>query len=295
LDSIAADPDQRISRLDLLTAPERQQILRDQLATSAPIPRADGLLQAFERNVAELPHAPAIRNGDETLSYRELDLRASRLAGALHDRGVRPGTVVAIHLKRSPEMFAAALAAFKVGAAYLPLDPELPDDRLRLILEEWAGTALVRDRNFTCACPVVHPATISEAAITNLPYREDALAYVIYTSGSTGKPKGVAIQHRGLSNLIAWHNRAFEVTTESRATQFAAPGFDAAVWEIWPYLAAGASVDLVPDKVRVAPAHLPYWLCARGITHCFVPTPIIEAVTREPWPQKTKLRFLLTG
>jgi amino acid adenylation domain-containing protein len=295
LDSIAADPDRRMSELNLLTASERQKILGDWLATRAPFPRSDGILQAFEQNVAGRPEAPAVRACGETLSYSDLNRRANHLAGVLRERGVRSGSLVAICLPRSSEAIAAALATFKIGAAYLPLDPELPDERLRVILEESRAAALVANRHLECACPLVKPNDVGTSADTNAPYCEDAIAYVIYTSGSTGKPKGVEIPHRGLTNLIAWHNRTFGVTPESRGAQFAGPGFDAAVWEIWPYLAAGASVEFVPEGVRFAPARLPEWLCAREITHCFVPTPVLEAVLREPWPPGSSLQFLLTG
>ncbi len=295
LDSIAGDPGRRISELNLLTASELRQMLGDWLVTEAPFPRDGGVLQAFEQNVADRPDAPAIRAAGDTLSYRQLNLQAERLAGVLRDRGVTLDAVVAIQLPRSPDMIAAALAALKTGAVYLLLDPELPDERLRVILEDSNAAVLVCDRDFECAFPLVNPLAEGTCASVKVPYREDAIAYLIYTSGSTGKPKGVEIPHRGLSNLIAWHNRAFAVTPESRGAQFASPGFDAAAWEIWPYLAAGASVEFVPEDIRFAPARLPEWLCARKITHSFVPTPILDAVTREPWPQESSLRFLFTG
>ncbi|MFZ0761433.1 MAG: amino acid adenylation domain-containing protein, partial [Candidatus Sulfotelmatobacter sp.] len=126
------------------------------------------------------------------------------------------------------------------------------------------------------------------------PTAED-LAYVIYTSGSTGTPKGVQVGHDNLLNLVNWHGHAFRVTAADRASQLASPGFDAAVWEIWPYLAAGASLHLVNDEVRGQPEKLRDWLVRERITISFVPTPVAEQMTKLPWLPETALRFLLTG
>src|SRR5205085_1865591 len=123
----------------------------------------------------------------------------------------------------------------------------------------------------------------------------DDVAYIIYTSGSTGQPKGVQITHANLSHLIDWHVRAFAVTSADRASQIAGVGFDAAVWEIWPYLAAGASVHLASDAVRSNPEALRDWLLSQKITISFMPTAMAERVMALDWPAKAPLRFVLTG
>ena len=123
----------------------------------------------------------------------------------------------------------------------------------------------------------------------------EQLAYVIYTSGSTGTPKAVAIGHDSLLNLVNWHNRAFSVTAADRASQWASIGFDAAVWELWPYLAAGASVHLVDEETRTQPEKLRDWLVREKISISFVPTPLAERMMKLVWPKETDLRFLLTG
>jgi amino acid adenylation domain-containing protein len=125
--------------------------------------------------------------------------------------------------------------------------------------------------------------------------RAEQLAYVIYTSGSTGSPKGVAIQHDGLSNLVAWHCRAYSVTQDDRATLIAAPAFDASVWELWPYLTAGASVYIPDEATRASVAGLTDYLVREKITICFLPTPLAEEVLKEAWPRESVLRYLLTG
>jgi amino acid adenylation domain-containing protein len=121
------------------------------------------------------------------------------------------------------------------------------------------------------------------------------LAYVIYTSGSTGRPNGVQITHRGLVNLIFWHRHAFKVTGEDRATQIAGTAFDASVWELWPYLTAGASVHLPDEETRFSPERLRDWLVSQRVTISFLPTPLAEQLMSLEWPAHTSLRTLLTG
>jgi amino acid adenylation domain-containing protein len=121
------------------------------------------------------------------------------------------------------------------------------------------------------------------------------LAYIIFTSGSTGRPKGVQISHASLLNLVNWHQRAFSVSSADRTTLLSSPGFDAAVWETWPYLAAGASLYVVDEKTRVTPHILRNWIVQNGITISFVPTVIAESLVELSWPRKNAFRFLLTG
>src|SRR6185295_11532020 len=120
----------------------------------------------------------------------------------------------------------------------------------------------------------------------------DQLAYVIYTSGSLGRPKGVAVSQRALLHLIGWHQQAFGVSARDRATQLASPAFDASVWEIWPYLTAGASLHIPDDLTRADARLLVRWLTDHAITLSFLPTPLAEAVLREPWPKDSTLRAL---
>jgi amino acid adenylation domain-containing protein len=121
------------------------------------------------------------------------------------------------------------------------------------------------------------------------------LAYVVYTSGSTGQPKGVLVDHAGLANLVAWHLTAFEVTAETRSTQIASPGFDASVWEIWPTIAAGAQLHIVPDELKRDPVGLRDWLVSEGINVTFLPTAVADVVIGLNWPEQGELRYLLTG
>jgi len=125
--------------------------------------------------------------------------------------------------------------------------------------------------------------------------KSDDLAYIIFTSGSTGRPKGVQVTHANLLNLVSWHRRGFSVTAADRATVQASPGFDASVWELWPYLAAGASLYVVDDAIRTTPEPLRDWIVANKITISFLPTVLAECMLDLPWPSESTLRVLLTG
>ncbi|HEX8190018.1 MAG TPA: amino acid adenylation domain-containing protein, partial [Pyrinomonadaceae bacterium] len=221
-------------------------------------------------------------------------------------RGVGPETRVGVLLGRSAELAVALLAVLKAGGAYVPLDPQYPDDRLSYMLED-AGAALVlTERSLSArlgggAGPeaVCLDGGGPEAGACEENPESGAtaenLAYVIYTSGSTGRPKGVEVVHRGLLNLVAWHRRAYRVTPEDRATQLAGLAFDASVWEVWPYLAAGASLHLPDEETRGTPALLQRWLEEQEITITFLPTPLAERLLPLEWPPRMALRALLTG
>jgi len=232
--------------------------------------------------------------------------QAHKGRGASGETGVGPEVVVAVLMRRSPEMMVSLLGILKAGGAYLPLDPEYPVERLAFMLEDSGAAQLLTTeelagevgpwaKNTICLDTDWPRMEQQPASPPVCPSSADNLAYVIYTAGSTGRPKGVAVAHRSLANLVAWHQREYEVTASDRATQVAAPGFDASVWEIWPYLCAGASVHIPEAEVRMTPRKLVDWLVAEGITLSFLPTPLAEAVLEERWPAECALRALLTG
>jgi amino acid adenylation domain-containing protein len=265
---------------------------------------SDLVPESVAAQAAATPDAVAVADARETLTYRELQRRAARLAAALHALGAGPDTVVAVCLERSAAFVVAALGVLQAGAAYLPLDPGVPPERLAFMLEDAAPRAVVTEARLAGRLPAtaaprldVHDVTTAPGDPAVHPDRVKAghLAYVIYTSGSTGRPKGVEVTHAGLGNLVAWHRRAFGVTADDRAPLYASPAFDAAVWETWPYLVSGASLHLPPDAVRTDPEALRDWLVAERITIGFVPTPVAERLLGVAWPAWTPLRTLLTG
>ena len=252
----------------------------------------------------DFSHSIALSHQDRCMSYEELNRRADRFAAYLAQLGVESNGTVAICMERSFDWIVAALGIMRAGAAYVPLDPTWPDERLRYAFKDSGATVLVarttlldrlnedargidpcRDAAVIAAAPLLVPRPIDP----------DSLAYVIYTSGSTGVPKGVEITHANLSHLIRWHLDAFSVTHHDRASHLASLGFDAAVWEIWPHLCAGATVCLADDAVRSSPDLMRQWIIRERVTIAFVPTIHAVPMMAMEWPPTTALRRLLTG
>jgi len=243
----------------------------------------------------------ALRDSSGSLSYGELNRSADRLASHLQSLGVGTGSSVAICLPRSFDQIVAELATLRAGAAFVPIDPAWPEERVQHIVSDSGASVFIAPFSLTSRLSVkAAPLDISEWPVEDAPAPSVAvslsdLAYIIYTSGSTGVPKGVEITHANLNHLIDWHLEAFDVSASDHATHVAGLGFDAAVWEIWPYLSVGASISLADEMTRVDPATLQRWLVDKGITISFVPTPVAEPMLAMEWPATTQLRFLLTG
>jgi len=270
------------------------------------------VLHLFERQAERNPTAIAVTCGPRKLTYGELNQLAEELAVELRARGVGPEMVVGLCVPRSPAMLAGALGIFKAGGAYLPLDPGEPETRLHFMFGDARVSVVVTEQSLAEKMSGGNRQVVAIDELGHLTERETirthsekqnasanitpkTLAYVIYTSGSTGTPKGVEIAHESLLNLVLWHQNAFKVIPEDRASCVARVGFDAAVWEIWPYLTAGASLH-VPDGEKLKdPQAFQAWLLERGITISFVPTPMAERLLALRWPNDTALRMILTG
>jgi amino acid adenylation domain-containing protein len=207
-------------------------------------------------------------------------------------------------MPRSIDWIVAALGVLRLGAAYIPLDCSWPDPRLRFALKDSGAKAVVAERpmldRLKCGIPEID---ILDDAWRALPdarpsfnaVQPNDVAYVIYTSGSTGNPKGVEITHANLSHLVNWHLKDFHLTRKDRTSHLASLGFDAAVWEIWPTLCAGATLCIAGDPVRLSNDLLQNWLINEQITVSFVPTIQATALIDKKWPSQTALRFMLTG
>ena len=297
------DPDEVVAELPLLGDQEREQMLLEWNTTAALLPAAQSVQELFEEQVQQHPDRPAVISGNECWSYEQLNAKANQLAHYLRDRGVGRDIPVVVCLERSAELILAVIAVLKAGGAYVPLDPTYPLRRLRwLLADSGGGVVLTRSEwretvGDSAVCLDTDWSQIASARTENPTDRVSGhdLAYVVYTSGSTGEPKGVAVHHRGLMNLVAWHQREYEVGPDDRATQLASPAFDAMGWEIWPYLTAGASVHVVPEEIRIEPRRLMAWMAEHGITLSFLPTPLAEAALEEGVPDGLSLRALLTG
>jgi amino acid adenylation domain-containing protein len=264
------------------------------------------LTQRVAQHAASAPQSLAVKAEAETLTYGELELRSNQLAGYLQSLGAGPDVLVGIFLERSIDSVVAQLAVLKAGAAYLPLNPAAPADRLAAMLRDAGISSVITRSDVAAKLPAGKWNVIRIDADRNhiskqqLAPRDSAnhgsdLAYVIYTSGSTGQPKGVEITRSGLENLIQWHLKAFHITAADRASLLASIGFDATVWELWPYLAAGASVHIPGEALRTQVEPLRDWLVEQSITVSFVATPLAELLMLLTWPVRTALRLLLTG
>jgi amino acid adenylation domain-containing protein len=266
---------------------------------------ANNTVELITERSSQSPAALALSADGLTFTHHELEARSSQLGHYLRSLGVRREEPVGLLIRRSPAAVIGALGILKAGAAYLPLDPAYPADRLSFMLKD-AGVRVVLAGGALPALPLgafefvnldTDAARIGSHS-TEAPSIEVTpgdLAYIIYTSGSTGQPKGVEVTHGGLSNLVCWHQEAFGVSSRDRASQVASFGFDAAVWEIWPYLSAGASVHFAGDAARTEPEALRDWMVEQRITIGFVPTPVAEHMIALSWPLETSLRCMLTG
>ena len=260
----------------------------------------------FEAQAARSPDAIAVVFGEQQLSYGALNQRTNQLAHALRAARVGPEVLVGLCLERSPALIVAQLAILKAGGAYVPLDPAYPTGRLAFMLDDSQVPFVLTQQSLLGQLPSVgtqilcldrdwpviaqHPTANLTTAVST-----QSIAYVIYTSGSTGQPKGVAVEHSAVLNLIAWHQRAFALSPADRATQLASPAFDAAVWELWPYLTIGASIHIPDAETRAMPLRLRDWLVANVITIGFLPTPLAERMIALTWPATTALRTILVG
>ena len=286
----------------LLTESEQQQ-LDAWNATQRNYPRDACVPHLVAGQAAITPGAVALVAGNQRLTYRELNQRANQLAHYLQTLGVGPNVLVGLCVERSLDMVVGLLGILKAGGAYVPLDPSYPPDRLAFMMEDAQAPVLVTQQHLVSRLPAQQAQVIcldaDAAALARQSTTDplsaitaDDLVYIIYTSGSTGRPKGVQITHGSLLNLIYWHQRVFAVTAADRATQLTSPAFDATGWELWPYLAIGASVYLLDEDSRVAPALCRDWLVEHAITITFLPTALAEGVMALEWPKTTALRYL---
>jgi amino acid adenylation domain-containing protein len=261
--------------------------------------------QLVEIAARSSPSALAVTDQGCAVTYGSLERRANALAHRLRALGVEPGVLVGVCHDRSASAVVGALAVLKAGGGYVGLDPAYPDSSLNHMIRDAEVRVLltqasVADRLSSIPCEVIdldddaNQRGAAESPPPGLVAPSD-VAYVIYTSGSTGVPKGVAVSHGSLLNLVQWHCQAFGVTQSDRASLVASPAFDASVWEVWPYLVAGASIHVADHSTPRAPSELRDWLIAEGVTIGFVPTPMAEALLELEWPSGAALRIMLTG
>jgi amino acid adenylation domain-containing protein len=281
LSGILADPEREIADLPLLSTAERQRILYGWNPAGYSLrPPVPGLIAAQARRT---PEAPAVLAGGASLTYAELDERAGRLARHLRRRGVGPDTLVGLCLERSLTMAVALLGVLKAGAAYVPLDPDYPRERLALMIADTLMPVLLTESHLAANLPPCAAQILfldrqdgwsegEEGSDEDREILAEGLAYVVYTSGSTGRPKGVGVPHRALANHATECVRRYGLTPADRVLQFTSLSFDITSEEVFPTWIAGGAVVLRPPGIFPSLAELEALLERQGVTVVNLPT-----------------------
>ncbi|MBC1218452.1 non-ribosomal peptide synthetase, partial [Nostoc sp. UCD120] len=295
LESIVANPQQKISQLPLLSPTEYHQLLEEWNDTQVDYPQDKCIHQLFESQVARTPNAVAVVFENEQLTYHQLNTQANQLAHYLRSLGVAADVLVGLCVERSLLMAIALLAILKAGGAYVPLDPEYPPERLSHILEDTQVPVLLTQKRLLDKLPPNQAklvfidqiwSQIGENNQQNLTIEVTAshLANVIYTSGSTGKPKGVMVEHKGLCNLAQAQIQTFGVDSSSRVLQFASFNFDACISEILMTWASGATLYLGTKDSLMPGMPLIERLRDHSITHVTLPPSALAVLPDEELP-----------
>ncbi|MFF5491849.1 amino acid adenylation domain-containing protein, partial [Streptomyces virginiae] len=296
LASVAADPDQPIGRVGILDPAERHRILHTWNDTSRP--GADATWpELFQARAAEHPDAVAlVQEGTET-GYADLNTRANRLARLLCAQGIGPEQVVALSLPRSADLIVSVLAVLKTGAAYLPVDPAYPAERIAYLLQDGAPALVLTHTSVAAGLPGGVPQLlVDQVGLDDVPGHDltDAErttplhplhpAYVIYTSGSTGLPKGVPVPHRSVASVLVPLIEEFGLGPGSRVLQFASISFDAALWEITLALLSGATLVVAPaEQLQPGPA-LAELVARTGTTFLTLPPTALAVLADDALP-----------
>jgi amino acid adenylation domain-containing protein/non-ribosomal peptide synthase protein (TIGR01720 family) len=308
LESITRDPQQVISALPIMPDIERQKVLRDWNATTAPYPSQLCLHQLFEQQVEQTPEALAVVCDDEQLTYRHLNQRANQLAHLLQQHGIGPDALVGLYMERSAELLIGVLAILKAGGAYVPLDPSYPHQRLAFMLKDTNMPLLITQRALqehfpsfggTLVCLEDDAALISQQPQDNpaSSVTPDHLAYLMYTSGSTGQPNGVALAHRGVVSLLTDFQRRQPIAPGDACSWWTSSSFDVSVSEIFSAWLAGGTLHVIPELARLDGPALLEWLHRHQIRSAYLPPFLLADL--EAWlhsnPTLLDLRRLLVG
>jgi amino acid adenylation domain-containing protein len=305
----AADPAAPAWELPLWSAAAWHQLTREWNDTAVAFPAAVTLVDLVEEQAARAPAALAVAGEEERLTYGELDGWANRLARRMRRMGAGRGARVALVIEPSPELVLAALAVWKAGATYVPLDPAAPPERLAVMMADAGATAVLSNERQAgrlagpgrIALPILRvdaDRALWAAEDGSAPERSTGpgdLACIIYTSGSTGVPKGAVLVHSGVLNLAFWHRQTFSLIPADRAAMVVNPSFDVCAWEMWPPLSMGASLHALPRELVSSPAETARWMAAQGVTLTFLPTPLAEEFLRRELPPDLALRALYIG
>ncbi|MCL6755247.1 amino acid adenylation domain-containing protein [Nostoc sp. CCCryo 231-06] len=297
LKGIVDRPQQPINTLPLMTAPELLQLQRWN-RTETDYPHDKTLVEIFEQQVTKTPNNLALVFESQSLTYQQLNQKANQLAHYLiQNHQIKPDTLIGICVERSLEMIIAVLGILKAGAAYVPIDPNYPQERIGFMLEDSETSVLLTQSfllnqlplaNLKKSCQVIclDQETFSEA-LTNNPSLQNTsndLAYVIYTSGSTGRPKGVMIEHKAIVNLALCWGKAFQVKHDSRLLQFGSFSFDLSIGEIATTFVTGACLYLAKKETLLPSQILVDFLTHHKISHSFLPPSALSLLPQVSLP-----------
>lgn len=305
LEEVGRDPEQRLSRLAILTPWERQTMLTDWNATRRPYERRC-LHELFAEQAARSPEAVAVVAEDGRISYGELEQRSNRLAHELIAAGVEPGGLVGMCLERSLELPVAMLAVLKTGAAYVPIDPSYPPQRQELMLADAGVSVLLTEARLQSVASTDGMALVrvdgDRERIAARPHESPGLAvdceqraYMIYTSGSTGRPKGVEITHRSVANLVAHMRERPGLTREDVVANLTTPAFDLSVPDWYLPLTTGARLVIVPREATLDGVELADWLARSGATFVQATPTTWQVLLDASWTGSAALKIVCGG
>ena len=289
VESVVADSDRRVSQIPVLTQAEQRQLLFEWNETQADYPADACIHDLFELQARKTPHAVALQTGDSRVTYQELNIRANQLAHYLVRLGVGAESLVGVCMDRGADLMWTLLGILKTRAAYVPLDPAYPRQRLGFMLkdaglkilltqERWKG--LWPDDDVTVVCLDREIDQLDQECKDNLDIQNspDSLAYVIYTSGSTGQPKGVLALHRGAVNRFAWMWNRYPFESGEVACAKTSLNFVDSVWELFGPLLAGVSTVMIPDEIAKSPHSLIAALSKHRVTRVVVVPSLLSAL-----------------
>ncbi|MEP6908343.1 MAG: amino acid adenylation domain-containing protein, partial [Pseudoxanthomonas sp.] len=301
--ALTSAPGTALRQLDVLPASEREQLLQTWNQTAAPYPSECGVHELFVEQAARTPDALAVIDGDQSLSYAELDSRADRLAGCLREHGVSTGDYVVTLLERSAALVIAELAILKAGAVYVPLDPRSPPMRQQWTIADCAACLVLADLTLADGADLAVPLLqINLAMIDALPAAESVpvprrggdLAYVMYTSGSTGTPKGVLVPHRAINRLVI-NNAYVTLETGDRVAFAANPAFDASTFEVWMPLLNGGTLVVIDRDTALSPAAFAQALDAYRIDRLWLTVGLFNEMAGAMTSVMPRLKTLIVG
>ena len=292
--------DQKLCEIQLLAAED----IAEQEANNATERKYEiaDIVTLFKKAAAKYPDNNAVFYKGRMLSYREVDEISDRIAASLRSRGVGAGKVVSILISRSSYMVTASLGVLKTGAAYQPLDPSYPVERLTFMMQDADAACLIADEELLPRVPEYRGEVLLTRDIPNLPEGRvpdgamsspDSLFILLYTSGSTGTPKGVKLLHRNIANFCSWYREFYELDPASRVAAYASYGFDADMMDLYPALTTGACVYIIHEEIRLDLLALESYFNENAISHSFMTTQVGRQFYSMASP--ATLRFLSTG